>query len=443
MIKKQLLVIFFLCATIHLVLSEEALFRIMEDTPAWILRNFPPPLTDANVDIIIPAGSIISGVSSPTFFFMVNGNYGIGHNLGVIFEGVRYEIAANTFAPVASEELFHNSFLTSIDPQAEIWVLPYFLEVLRNGDKQVVVQHEQGWIAFAEEGEHDSWYRDFQISSRSLTVTQATISIGGLREDQFWVRQINRISNGYRVTVTWNTRSAFYYNPRHRNSKINLPTRNETPVFDFHFIFDGDYLDMYYSTDSDGSEKIFSASFIRVDSEMERQINSIIENPTGLPIPFFPERFTFWPRRADGRMEIPPPVNMSGFQATHTTTARLNVRDSPTTTAPLVTTLEIGTKVQILETGSTATIGEITAQWVRVLAANGFSGWCFSGFLEAIVVEGAVTEYQPAQPPAVFVPQADNAAESGIPALSAWVWFVVGGGVAITGGVVFMVRRKR
>jgi len=68
---------------------------------------------------------------------------------------------------------------------------------------------------------------------------------------------------------------------------------------------------------------------------------------------------------------------------------------------------------------------------VRIQAANGFSGWCFSGFLAALAVEGADVEYQPVQAPAVFVPQTNNIAKSGMPL---WVWFAVVGGVAITGG---------
>ena len=134
---------------------------------------------------------------------------------------------------------------------------------------------------------------------------------------------------------------------------------------------------------------------------------------------------------------IPPPVDMSGFYATHTTTARLNIRNNPNITAPLVTTLELGTEVQILETGSIATVGGITAPWVRVLTANGFIAWCFSGFLEPIVVEAAVVES-----PVIEVPvtvRADTVAES----MPSWVWLAVAGIVVVVGGAVFVVVRKR
>jgi len=87
---------------------------------------------------------------------------------------------------------------------------------------------------------------------------------------------------------------------------VNLPSRASAPSFDFHFIVDGDYMDVYYSTDPNGSDKTFSASFALVDYEMRRQIREIIG--TDLEFhqnPFDPSRLTFWPRRTDCSMDFP------------------------------------------------------------------------------------------------------------------------------------------
>jgi len=48
----------------------------------------------------------------------------------------------------------------------------------------------------------------------------------------------------------------------------------------------------------------------------------------------------------------------------------------------VVTTLPKGTEVQIFETGPNATIDNITASWVKVVSSTGFTGCCFSGYLE-------------------------------------------------------------
>ena len=94
-------------------------------------------------------------------------------------------------------------------------------------------------------------------------------------------------------------------------------------------------------------------------------------------------------------IDISPPDD---FHATHTTSARLNVRSAPSTDAVLVTTLETGTAVQVLETGPQASIGGTIAPWVRVVTRGGYTGWCFSGFL--VTASAAV----PAAPPVELAP---------------------------------------
>ena len=140
--------------------------------------------------------------------------------------------------------------------------------------------------------------------------------------------------------------------------------------------------------------------------------------------------------------DIPPPDALNGFLATHTTSARLNVRSGPSTGAALVTTLEAGTAVQVLETGPQAYIDGTIAPWVRVVTRGGYTGWCFSGFLvmAAAVPAGAPLELAPgvvplpltgpgALPPVqefailTALPEAGNGA--GLP----WVWFALAGGV--------------
>jgi len=76
------------------------------------------------------------------------------------------------------------------------------------------------------------------------------------------------------------------------------------------------------------------------------------------------------------------------------TTDRLRVRENPDTSSAIVTTLDTGTEVQILETGNLETIGGITAPWVKVQSENGFTGWAFSGYLEPLNPEQENTETQ-------------------------------------------------
>jgi len=299
MLKRKLLLVFIACLAVDSISSDEVLFRVLEDTPAWIHVNFPPPLTYANADIMIPMGSVVSNVSSPEFL-RINDILKVGHRIS--FENARYFIVANTFAPINTVELFHESFLTSADPEASIWITSYFLEALHYGDRDVLMPHEQRIVDAFEGAEHGVWM-DISGFRQSLEITQSAISIGGLHQDQFWVRRIERIPNGYRVTVTWNTTNPFwYYRPVFRSMRVSLPDRDTTPVFDFYFIVDGDYLDVYYSTDPTGSERFFSASFALFDSEMIRYLIEIFFQGSRQ---LGPSGITFWPRRADGSMDFP------------------------------------------------------------------------------------------------------------------------------------------
>jgi len=169
-----------------------------------------------------------------------------------------------------------------------------------------------------------------------------------------------------------------------------------------------------------------------VPDEFIRQFNNLIRtNTVDL------SGITSWPRRADGTMDFPPPgIDMSDFETSHATTARLRIRDNPATDSPIVTTLDAGAEVQVLETGPAATIGEVTAPWVRLLAANGFTGWAFSSFLESTA---APAEPEIRESPA-SVPQND-AASTPMP-----LWLplaIVGAAVVVVGGaVLFAIRRK-
>ena len=395
MSKKKMLVFFCLCIVIRAVLSEEVQFRILEDTPAWMswtAWTFDSPKTDVAADIIIPKGSLISDVSMPSPG-RINGTKSFIHS--VVFENARYYIVANSFAPVDTEELFRKPFLTDIDWQTEIWMNSYFLAVLKNGDRNILMPYEQRIVdEYERDYESPYWFEVASTFKYSLVITQGTISMGGLATDEFWIKRLERIPNGYRVTVTWNTYSDSYATKetpnRIRSMAVNLPPREEAPVFDLYFIADGDYLDVYYSVEPDGSDRIFSTSFALTDSEMGKQIGGIVQHGVlaDVPVPYYPERLTFWPRRADGSMDFPPPEGANlAFRPSHKTTDRLRVRDNPDTGSAIVTTLDTGTGVQVLETGATETIGGITAPWVKVLAENGFTGWAFSGYLETLNLE--------------------------------------------------------
>ena len=299
MFKKLLITICFLCVGIQVMFSEE-LFRVLDDTPAWAGDI---PMNNTNVTIKIPKNSLISNISN-TYFCDINKKESIANS--VIFRNTEYSVAANTFISIDTEEIFNESFITKADQKSEIWINAYFLEVLNEGDRNVLMPYEQGWINYWNKFEYEDWYEQSRCEY-SLEITQGTLKIGGLLPDLFLIRQIENIKNGYRVRVTWNMYRDHYYDPERRSNKVNLPSKENAPVFDFYFIVDGDYMDVYYSIGPNSSNRVFCSTFVRIDAEIRKQINQIIQynSYSELPIPFEPQEITYWPRRADGSMDYP------------------------------------------------------------------------------------------------------------------------------------------
>ena len=137
-------------------------------------------------------------------------------------------------------------------------------------------------------------------------------------------------------------------------------------------------------------------------------------------------------------MDYPPPIDMTHYSATHRVTDSLRLRAAPVTASKLVTTMQNGTEVQVIETGYTATIEGITASWVKVITSDGHIGWCFSGFLEELkkpVNNVSVIEH--------YDDEFARSAKEPSP-MSSWVWFAIAGSaLLLSSGVVLFVKRRK
>ena len=69
---------------------------------------------------------------------------------------------------------------------------------------------------------------------------------------------------------------------------------------------------------------------------------------------------------------------------THYTSDYLRLRKSENLKSEIITVLEPKLGIEIIEKGKKDTIDGITADWVKVKCANGYTGWCFSGYLTPI-----------------------------------------------------------
>jgi hypothetical protein len=202
------------------------------------------------------------------------------------------------------------------------------------------------------------------------------------------------------------------------------------------FVPDGDYMDVYL----DSPDHLF-ASFVQFEDRdrVLKELRELLEtNACSL-------NGIAWPRRADGAMDYPPPLDMSGYKPTHRTIDKLRLRDTADTSSLIVTTLPKDTDVQVVESGPSATINGITAPWVKVVSGSGYTGWCFSGYLEALAEAATPENPGPTQETSAPTPEAAATAKSaGFPVPGPVLFIVLGGLAVVAGAAVFLViRRKR
>ena len=69
---------------------------------------------------------------------------------------------------------------------------------------------------------------------------------------------------------------------------------------------------------------------------------------------------------------------------THYTSDFLRLRKDENLKSEIITVLEPNLGIEIIEKGKNETIDGIAADWVKVKCANGYIGWCFSGYLNPI-----------------------------------------------------------
>lgn len=108
-----------------------------------------------------------------------------------------------------------------------------------------------------------------------------------------------------------------------------------------------------------------------------------------------------WPRHADGSCDYDGSKKTVAVQSTNvsknktmTATENHKLRSGEATTSDVVTVLQAGTRVKILEVGKAETIDGISSNWVKVKVragakdrdgktiTKGTVGWCFGGYLK-------------------------------------------------------------
>jgi len=448
--------------------QEHLTFVAVKDTVAFSAES------GRGASVAIQAGDIIATNAEIFYGRRSTASTSDEHHLQIWFgePNNKYMVFVRYFKPVNTEGFFGEDIFIDypVDIQIrhpistlgwtiavgdvdEMWVPAYYKDILLGQDRNKLLELFPVLANLMEQDAFDGrvfrWYNfdTANIRRGRAMFFNSAIQLGV--DTHLAVRNIRRTNFGYVVecvvsTLDWRVEDftpaavgIAFWNAHNPGDEVTLLLN-----------LDGDYLDIY----TYGSI-IHVGTFIRVGREFIAQYQSLIRTNTA------DLTNVMWPRRAEGRTGFTPPAGWPSHTATdttpdgatlafraatHRTTARLHVRESPTTAANIVTTLDLDAEVQVLETGSLETIGGVTATWVRVRAANGYTGWSFAGFLE--VIQLAVPVIEPVEAPTVAIEQPvavaqDDTATGSMPP---WVLLaIIGGVVAAVGGALFVVRRRK
>jgi hypothetical protein len=448
MLKKHFFAVIFFLMIFCALFAEDVYFKTVKNTPVWQGAFY----TNDRILFEIPQDTIVIGDLGVIIDPDYNRDQTPFH--GFVWNDKKYITYIESLVPAETEDLFPKELISdTVSTGKKQLIFGYYAQALAQGNRDVIRNQDTlFWQWFDKQprdfydNDKEWWYFLYTIKYNFL-IFQTTLYLlnSPYYSFDFFVKNIRKNGNIYHVTAKMYQPPYSYMNsdptyPPWANSPIaKIPVPSQREFFDFIIVPDGDYLDVYV----DNYDTHF-ATFVYADNQFLQELETLIRTGTCNNLTRI-----VWPRRADGSMDYPPPADMSGFSADRRTTDRLRLRDNPATASLIVTTLESGTEVQVLETGPSAVIDGITASWVRVLSANGYAGWCFGGYLEEIAKPVASGNAEPpngvgAVP--VEEPQGgavqDSAKTSAMP-FGAWL-AIIGGAVVIAGGaVVFVVKRKK
>ena len=346
------------------------------------------------------------------------------------YDGRKYYIYTSNLIP--NNGRLPENWITSNNIQRK-WIISYYLDVLRSQNRDTFLNYEKQWIEFEtskieysisnnEAPLDDKWY-DSRIYFESLVFYNAVIIMGGFGRNDFFITDIVSFDTGYKISIIGDRWYASSLDIWHEIS-LPFPRYTDRQSFDLIFIPDGDYMDAYL--DDPGNH---FATFAKVDVNVLEELHMLMLNNT-----VDVSRITFWPRRADGSMDYPPPINMSNYSSTHRTTDKLSLHDNANNSAKIITTLLKDTEVQVIEIDSSIKTGGIITPWAKIISNTGFSGWCLLDDLEEIMdpVVYGVAEGE------ISVQKNKNNKSLPLPLL-----FAIIGGVAVITGIVVVVLRKK
>ena len=171
---------------------------------------------------------------------------------------------------------------------------------------------------------------------------------------------------------------------------IDFPKIKKDQNYELKIIIDGDYLELFINN-------MFVAKFCKINNSTLLEYEELIKNNS------CDLSKVTWPRHADGTCDyedvssvktVSTPTTNVSPNKTMTVSETLKLRSAEAKTSEVLTVMQTGTKVKILELGKAETIDGINSNWVKVEVQSGAKdregkpikagtiGWCYGGYLK-------------------------------------------------------------
>ena len=290
---------------------------------------------------------------------------------------------AEILVPEKTKDLFDNEILTSFqDSQGKEWVSNNYFKLLKDRDRTLITKLQPfGYERYQnEKTEFDSSYlENFEELSSSYFFNSLIHFYDFFNFCSFYIENIEKEDSFYKVKAQvcdWYIEDFTYKYTT--GDFINLKIS-----------IDGDYLLIYLDDE-------ILATYVLVDSNTLTELEAFMKT----------EKCNYskvtWPRHADGTCDYEdvssvktvstPSTNVSKNK-TMLVSENLKLRSGEATTSEVLTVMQAGTKVKILELGKAENIDGINSNWVKVEVQSGAKdrdgktirtgtvGWCYGGYL--------------------------------------------------------------
>ena len=269
------------------------------------------------------------------------------------------------------------------------WIMSYYYDMLKYNDLSILFENEKQWNPEKSMvlGESSKYEWNYLFSPLYLIIDDYYIY--GSYSGEY--KGLNLLGKGIKSNTN---KYVFYIFNSYRHDDVQeqwqLVAKEQFTII---FCIDGDFLYVYKN---EITKDNLLYTLARADKKTINQISNFVK--TGK----YDSTSITWPRHTDGTCDyedvssvktVSTPTTNVAPNKTMTVSENLKLRSAEATTSEVITVMQAGTKVKILELGKAENIDGINSNWVKVEVQSGAKdrdgktirtgtvGWCYGGYL--------------------------------------------------------------